>query len=158
MTLLSLSELSGDLIQWHYQTTNESNGKWAEWVGSPLSQDGSELSKPHLPVTCSERLAVSLLPGEAHEDRTVALVLSHIPLHFSTLVQKQGIGSAAVRGEDGLVGVGLGVEGDMRHEGAYETSGVSSPMSTRLAPSTDTTHVTCLCQTKAWLEVLASLQ
>lgn len=38
-------------------------------------------------------------------------VLGHVPLHPTTLVEKQGKGSAPVRGKDGLVGVGLGVGG-----------------------------------------------
>lgn len=49
-----------------------------------------------------------VLPGEAHDD-SVAQTLGHIPAHPTTLVEKQGIGTASIRGEDGLVGVGLEV-------------------------------------------------
>lgn len=48
---------------------------------------------------------ISISTGEAHED-TVAWALGHVPLHPTTLIEKQGEGSAPVRGEDGLVGVG----------------------------------------------------
>lgn len=54
-------------------------------------------------------LTVRVLPGEAHED-WVAWALGHIPLHTTTLVEKQGVGPAPVCGEDGLVGVGLEVD------------------------------------------------
>lgn len=48
---------------------------------------------------------IPISTGEAHED-WVAWALGHIPLHTTTLVEKQGVGPAPVCGEDGLVGVG----------------------------------------------------
>lgn len=71
-------------------------------------------------------MAPPVLPGEAHED-PVAWALGHVPLHPTALIEKQGKGSASIRGEDGLVGVGLRVVGD-KHRDACERSGVPSPI------------------------------
>lgn len=60
-----------------------------------------------LPHWLEYQWAVFIIPistGEAHED-PAAWALGHVPLHPTALVEKQGEGSAPIRGEDGLVGV-----------------------------------------------------
>ena len=61
-----------------------------------------------LPLSAHGCQPIPVLPGKAHQDG-VAWSPAHIPLHTTTLVEKQGVGPAPIHGKDGLVGVGLGV-------------------------------------------------
>lgn len=91
------------------------------------------------------------LPGEAHDD-SVAQTLGHIPAHPTTLVEKQGVGTASVCGEDGLVGVGLEVS-----ERQMETSmrGLEVPpwCPHTLVPHTPARHRPVTCPWSPWAEL-----